>query len=156
MPEMDALTEADALQEAALVDVRLSPLDNSVGLLFDLRGALQLQDGDTAILIAREVARVSWHAEPRRGRTWFATTRSVPDTSEGRFVLELGFVPDAKLTVEAAGAELYVGAMEGVDGPPPDLVTDADAAVRRSMPRWDAAFEPVAATFLDPIDAPSR
>src|SRR5918997_1688834 len=65
MPEMDALTEPDALQEAALVDVRLSALDNSVGLLFDLRGALQLQDGDTAILIAREVTRMSWDALSR-------------------------------------------------------------------------------------------
>jgi hypothetical protein len=156
MPEMDALTEPDALQEAALVDVRLSALDNSVGLLFDLRGALQLQDGDTAILIAREVARMSWDALSRSGRTWYATTRSVPDTSGDRFAFSLGLVPDARLTLEAAGAEFYVGAMAGVDGPPPDLVADDDATVLSGMPRWDAAFEPSAASFLDPSDAPAR
>jgi hypothetical protein len=156
MPEMDALTEPDALQEAALVDVRLSAFENSVGLLFDLRGALQLQDGDTAVVIARGVTHLAWDAESRPGRTWYATTRSVSDTSQGRLVLSLWLVPDARLTLESAGAEFYVGEMAGVDGPPPDFVTDDDITVRAALPRWDAAFEPVAATFLDPMDPTFR
>jgi hypothetical protein len=49
-------------------------------------------------------------------------------------VLRLGFVPDALLTVDVAGAEFYVGAMAGVDGPPPDLVTDDDTTFGARCP----------------------
>jgi hypothetical protein len=42
MPEADALTESDALQEAQLLDVRLDALRSTVWLLFDCRGALQI------------------------------------------------------------------------------------------------------------------
>jgi hypothetical protein len=52
-PEMDPLTEASALQEAQLLDVRVHALSSTVGLLFDLRTALQFMEGNTALLIAR-------------------------------------------------------------------------------------------------------
>jgi hypothetical protein len=43
LPEMDPLTEDDALQEAQLLDVRFDALRSTVGLLFELRTALQLR-----------------------------------------------------------------------------------------------------------------
>jgi hypothetical protein len=52
-PEMDPLTEEDALQEAQLLEVRIDALRSSVALLLELRMALQLPTANTGILIAR-------------------------------------------------------------------------------------------------------
>jgi hypothetical protein len=41
-PEMDPLTEEDALREAQLLDVRFDAVRSTLGLLFELRVALQL------------------------------------------------------------------------------------------------------------------
>jgi len=46
-PEMDPLTEKDALQEARLNEVVFDALNMRAGLLFDLRGALQLRTAYT-------------------------------------------------------------------------------------------------------------
>jgi len=46
-PEMDPLTEEDALQEAQLLDVRFDALSLTVGLLFELRMAQQLREANT-------------------------------------------------------------------------------------------------------------
>lgn len=152
MPEADALTERGALQEAALVDVRFDATSGSVGLLFDLRGAIQLRDGSVALLIARSVNRLEWVNErPRPGRTWHAVTGSIPQNSEGRFSLLLGFASDAELRLEADGAEFYVGDMAGMDCAPPDFVEDDDEAIQAGMPNWTWTFVPIAATFLDPM-----
>lgn len=151
MPEADALTERGALQEAALVDVRVDATSGSVGLLFDLRGAIQLRDASVALLIARGVSRFEWvHARTRPGRTWHACTGSIPDSSDGRFSLLLGFASDAELRLEAGGAEFYVGDMAGMDSAPPDFVEDDDETIQAGMPNWTCTFAPSAATFLDP------
>ena len=151
MPEADALTEQGALQEAALVDVRFDAMDNSVGLLFDLRGAIQVREAPVGILIARGVTRLEWVADRRRpGRVWHAVTGSIPDNRGGRFHLLLGFASDAELRVEADAAEFYVGDMPGMDGAPPDFVEDDDEFIRAGMPSWGSAFAPIGATFLDP------
>lgn len=153
MPEADALTERGALQEAALVDVRFDATSGSVGLLFDLRGAIQLRDGSVALLIARGVNRLEWVSErPRPGRTWHAVTGSIPQNLEGRFSLLLGFASDAELRIEADGAEFYVGDMAGMDCAPPDFVEDDDETIQAGMPNWTWTFVPVAATFLDPMN----
>jgi hypothetical protein len=64
-PDMDALTEAGALTEAQLLDVRVHALTSTVGLLFDLRTALQLRGPNTGIVGVRGVREFSWSAEHR-------------------------------------------------------------------------------------------
>jgi hypothetical protein len=59
-PEMDPLTEDDALQEAQLLDVRFDALRSTVGLLFDLRMALQLREPNTGVLVVSGVRELSW------------------------------------------------------------------------------------------------
>lgn len=152
MPEADALTEQGALQEAALVDVRFDATTASLGLLFDLRGAIQLRDASVALLIARGARRVEWVNEKSRpGRTWHAVTGSIPDNRSGRFTLVLGFASDAELRLEADAAEFYVGDMAGMDSAPPDFVEDDDETIQAGMPNWTCTFAPIAATFLDPM-----
>jgi hypothetical protein len=151
MPEADALTERGALQEAALVGLRFDSITSSVGLLFDLRGAIQLRDELVAVLIARGVTRLEWVNDHRRpGRIWHAVTGSIPDNQSGRFSLLLGFAPDAELRLEADAAEFFVGDMPGMDQAPPNFVEDDEDTIRLGMPSWAATFTPNAATFLDP------
>lgn len=152
MPEMDALTEEGALQEAALVDVRFDVIELAVGLLFDLRVALQLREGNVGLVIARGVQHLEWVRHHQRpGRIWHAVTGSVPDNRDGHFGLRLGLVPDAELRVAAQAAEFYVGDVPGLDEAPPDFVQDSDAVIRAGIPSWDSIFVPGFATFLDPV-----
>ncbi len=150
MPEMDALTEQGALQEAALVAARVDVLHSAVGLLFDLRGALQLRMGTVAVLIARKVERFEWSTNRRSDHAvWYAVMDSVPDTRSGRLLLRLAFAPHAELVVEAEAAEFYVGDMPGMDQAPPDFLEDSDEVIRAGMPSWESRFVPGFATFLD-------
>lgn len=151
MPEMDALTEEGALQEAALVDVRFDVMTRTAAMIFDLRGALQLREGGVAVVVGRDVTRLEWtthHA--RSGCVWHAVTGSKPDNAAGAFGLQLFFAPDAELHLNAGSGEFYVGDMAGLEGAPPNFVEDAIEVVRAGMPRWDAVFTPAFATFLDP------
>ena len=153
MPESDPLTEPDALQEAVLVDVRFNSVVNSVGLLFDLRNALQFQapDAMVAVLIARGLRSLSWPIElDGRPRSWMVALSSELDPSAGTFRFRLGFVSQPWLTLESGGAEFFVGEMDGVDAAPPDYGEDDDVTVRLGMPSWESRFAPSAATFLDP------
>lgn len=64
-PEMDPLTEEDALQEAQVLDVRFDALAGVVGVLFELRQALQLQEANTGVLVAHGVRELTWSGPSR-------------------------------------------------------------------------------------------
>jgi hypothetical protein len=97
MPEADALTETDALQEAELLDVRLDALRSTVSLLFDCRGALQIRMGNTAVIVGHGVHRISWVGQPRGRLTARTVVRSEPVARDGMWSLSLGFVPSGRL-----------------------------------------------------------
>lgn len=150
-PEMDPLTESGALQEAQLLDVRVQALTSTVALLFDLRTALQLRTGNTALLVAHAVREFEWSAEPRSSsRTAWNVVASEPTSVERLFRLQLSFVPDALLRLVAASAEFYVGDVIGLDERPPNYVSDDDAMIRSGLAGWTSLFVPVHAVFLDP------
>lgn len=150
-PEMDPLTESGALQEAQLLDVRVHALTMSAALLFDLRTALQLQMGNTGLLIAHSVREFEWSAEPRvTPRTAWNVVGSEPYSAERLFCLQLSFVPDARLRIVAASAEFYVGDVLNLGERPPDYVTDDDSVIRTGVASWTSLFVPLHAAFLDP------
>src|SRR5690606_15627351 len=62
---MDPLGDADVLQEAQLLGVQTDAVRGVAGLLFEMRTALQIRQGDTAVLILRGVRDVTWSAPPR-------------------------------------------------------------------------------------------
>lgn len=157
MPEMDALTEEGALQEAALIDARFIVAESTVALLFDLRLAIQLRLGNTGILIVHELRKLEWvrGASPSSHRVWHAVTGSIPDNRDGRFSLRIGLAPDAELRLEGDSAEFYVGDVPGLSETPPDFMEDSEEEISAAMPSWDAKFVPSFATFLDPADSRS-
>ncbi len=152
-PEMDALTERGALQEAQLLDARVDVLRSTAWLLFDCRGALQIEMGNTAIIAAQGVRRLSWVASPRGRLTAWSVVDSAPSVAEGAWSLSLAFAPSARLELEAESAEFYVGDVPGCDEAPPDYGEDDDT-IRAGLAHWRSTFDPVHAAFLDP--APPR
>lgn len=67
-PESDALREEDALLEAALVDVRIDAINSTAWLLFDLKGAINLEIGNTAVVAVHGVTDLQWESDPKGGQ----------------------------------------------------------------------------------------
>lgn len=151
LPEMDPLTELDALQEAQLLEVRFDTLRSTVGLLLELRAALQLREANTGVLVGYGVREISWSAQSRStSMTAWNIIASVPRCEDRLFKLSLRMLPQAELELSAASAAFYVGDVPGLEGPPPDYVGDNEATIRARLAGWHSAFTPVHAAFLDP------
>lgn len=148
-PEMDPLTEVNALQEAQLLGVRFDALALTVGLLFELRLALQLREANTGVLTASGVRELSWSGPSRADDlTAWSIGASTPRAEGGVFSLTLGMwpAPGAQLIVVAESAAFFTGDVVGLDEIPPDY----SAGVRDGLAGWDSDFIPVHAVFLDP------
>ncbi len=156
LPEMDPLTEGDALQEAQLLDVWLDAARSQVALLFELRMSLQLREPNTGVLVARGVRELAWSAPPRpTSRTAWSVGGSEVDNREGLFRLNLGLwpAPGARLRMIAEAALFVAGDVPGLADVPPDYTGD-EAAVSGQLASWDSPFVPSSAVFLDRIAAP--
>ena len=154
-PEMDPLTEDDALQEAQLLDVRFDALRSTLGLLFELRTALQLRETNTGVLVARGVRELEWSAGQRSTpKTAWTVGGSVVTNADRLFRLELGMwpAPGAQLRVVAGSAAFFAGDVPGLDRIP-DYVSDDEATIRANLADWRSEFMPVHAVFLDPAPA---
>lgn len=154
-PEMDPLTEDDALQEAQLFDVRFDALRSTVGLLFELRLALQLRETNTGVLVARGVREPSWSTGGQSPPPRFAwvVAGSTIGTANRLFELRLaGLRPGAALGLVAESAAIFAGDVPGLDQIP-DYVSDDEPTVRANLANWHSKFEPVHAVFLDPAPA---
>lgn len=152
-PEMDPLTEEDALQEAQLLDVRFDALSLTVGLLFELRVALQLREASTGLLVARGIRKLSWSGPAREtGLTAWTVGGSVPRAEDRLFTLELGMwpAPGARLSLVAESAAFFAGDIPGLDEVPPSYTAMDRAGVTSRLANWDSVFVPIHAVFLDP------
>lgn len=155
MPETDALTEVDGLQEADLVDARLIVGEASLAVLFDLRTALQYRMANTAILVMRDVGQVNWICLEQRGprRVAHYVMSSKPDVKESLFGLELVCLRGWRLSASAAYAEFFVGDVPDLPEAPPNFIEDDERTIVAGMPAWDSMFKPEWATFLDPASS---
>lgn len=153
LPEMDPLTEEDALQEAQVIDVRFDALTGVAGILFELRQALQLQEANTGVLVARGVRELTW-AGPRSDAplTAWSIGSSAPSAKDRLFGLSLVMWPHpgAQLTLTAESAAFFVGDVPGLPAAPPDYGSGDRCLIAAEIPGWDSPFEPVSAVFLDP------
>ncbi|NYE96240.1 hypothetical protein FHU41_002490 [Psychromicrobium silvestre] len=150
-PEMNPLTEDDALQEAQILDVRFDALRSTVGVLFELRTALQLRQANTGVLIARGVREISWSTGGQSPRPRFAwvVAGSTIGIADRLFDLRLsGLHPGAQLVLVAESAAFFTGDVPGLDRIP-DYGEDDEATVRSNLAQWNSEFEPKQAVFLD-------
>jgi hypothetical protein len=56
--------------------------------------------------------------------------------AQSRYVLEFG-----RLSVSALRAHLYVGHIQGLDGPPPDMGVLSDAEIIAGFPQWSSVLD---------------
>ena len=151
-PEMDPLTEKDALVCAPLVEAVFDAVNMRVGLLFDLRVAEQLRMADTGLIVVGGVEAFQWRAVRRStSRTSWNVDASVPSNNDGVVNLRLILFPSAELTVVARSAAFFAGDVPGLPDAPPDFV-GGDAEVAAGMASMDSLFEPTQATFIEPLD----
>ena len=150
-PEMDPLTEVDALQEARLSEVLFDAVCGRAALLLDLRGSLQLRMAYTGLLVLGGVEGFSWASERRTTiRTAWNVLSSVPVSEDGVFRLRLWFFPDAELTVVGRSGAFFAGDVPGLPDTPPDFSGSVEE-VAAGMASMDSLFEPTQATFIDPL-----
>ncbi|WP_370614484.1 hypothetical protein [Mumia sp. Pv 4-285] len=149
-PEVDPLVDADAMEEAQLLDVRIDALRRTVGLLFELRVAMNLRHSDVAVVIAHGVRDFAF--EPHR---WYPklTAWSVgiwtPSASNEYFNLEFGMDPDADCRLVADRACFYGVEVPGLPANPPDYTTYDDDLIRSGLPSWQSQFTLVNATTFE-------
>lgn len=150
-PEMDPLTEQDALACAPLVEAVFDAVNMRLGLLFDLRVAEQLRMANTGLIVLGGVESFQWRAEQRATpRTSWNVDASVPSNNDGLVNLSLIFFPSAELTVTARSAAFFAGDVPGLPDAPPDFA-GSDAEVAAGMASMDSPFEPTQATFIEPL-----
>jgi hypothetical protein len=154
MPESDALTDIDGLQEADLVDVCFDARESTLVMLLDLRTALQFRLANTAVLAMRDVRHVEWNGnEPERGsRVAHYVMSSKPSVTGGRITIEIACLGGWRLAATASSAEFYVGDVPGLPKAPPNFARDDETTIAAGMPRWASTFEPAWATFIDRLD----
>lgn len=156
LPEMDPLTEEDALQEAQVLDVRFDAVAGVAGILLELRQALQLQEANTGVLVAYGVRELTWSGPSREtALTAWSIGSSVPRTKDRLFALHLVMWPHpgAQLSMTAETATFFVGDVPGLTEAPPDYTGRDRAALGHEVARWDSSFTPVSAVFLDAAPA---
>ena len=150
-PEMDPLTEEHALQDARLNEVLFDAVNMRAGLLFDLRGAMQLRMAYTGLIVLGGVEAFTWRAERRFTKRFsWNVDASRPDNKDGVVSLRLTFYHGAGLTVVARGAAFYAGDVPGLPDRVPDFAW-SDAEVAAGMASMDSPFEPTQATFIEPL-----
>jgi hypothetical protein len=152
-PEMDPLTEADALQEAQLTEFLFDAVTMRAGLLFDLRQALQLRMGNTGLLVLEGVKSLEWAVSARSDtRTAWTLVGSTPENEQGEMKLTLFLVPDGEVHLLARGGAFYVGEVIGLPEAPPDFGSGSDDLIAAGMASMNSPFVPSHATFLEPLD----
>ncbi len=150
-PATNPLTQEDSLREAQVMGVRLDSLTGEVGVLFELRMALEYwETADTGVLVAEGVRRLAWTGPQREpGRTAWSAGGSRVEVHDGLLWLSLGMwpAPGATLEVVAERAVFVGGRVPGIGDTPPDYTGDEVTIVAR-LASWDSQFRPTTvATF---------
>lgn len=147
---MDPLRESGALQEAQVVDLRFDAVGNIVVVLFELRQALQLDEGNTAVLVADGVCGLSWSGPPRETvLTAWPILGSVPSIENGLFTLTAFLWPNGHLAVTAEQAAFFVGDVPGLPEAPPDYTDATRDDIDSGLAGWSSSFTLAGATFLN-------
>jgi hypothetical protein len=138
--EVDPLREADALQEAQLLDSRVCHLTSTAALLFELRTSLQFEVGNSALIVVRGLRSFDWKPPtkqfPLAALTVVSSTADrLGDSHRARFE----FFPEAHLAVSGDLAEFYVLEVEGIGDVPPDYSSGDLKKVQGALPSWSSA-----------------
>lgn len=146
-PDADALRQPDALQESALVDIRMNVVASTAWILLDCRGSLHVTEANTAVVVLRGADQGSWQL-PRAGTFAWQTVIDWKISEVGSGMeLSIGLLAGGDVVVRAARGEYFVGDVPGGDDAPPDFTTSTHAQVWAGMAGWSSEFSPRGASF---------
>jgi hypothetical protein len=149
-PDMDPLVENDALQESQLLELRIYALSSTVGLLFELRTALQFEYGNAAVLVVRGLQRSNWRAIQRGvGKTAWSVVGSEMSAGSGLLNLNVTLSPSSSIEILGTSAEFYVLDVPEIGEVPPDYCSDGEARIRSGLPGWGSSFSLLQASYLE-------
>ncbi|NLU66677.1 hypothetical protein [Streptomyces sp. HNM0574] len=134
----DPRTVEDVLQEVQLVDTRVHSFSGTAGLLFDLRTALQFDDGEAGLLVVHGLRELHiWSAEPEESRVWTVMSSS-PRTSPDEFAMELGLNSRIALRVAGARARFFTLRIPGISVAPPDSSGGERPGAAKDLVAWSS------------------
>lgn len=134
--QSDPFTDEEALEESQVLDVRFDAVHGRLGVLLELRLAAGFSEGDTALLVLRDVESFSWRAEPLGRRRVREVASVAVDRSGGRLGISLEVDPGDALTCRADRGELYVLEVEGLGEAPPDYTGHDEDAIQDGLAQW--------------------
>ncbi|MGW9269755.1 hypothetical protein [Microbacterium sp. NPDC055599] len=147
--ESPHVRDEDAFLEAQVNAVLFDAITATLGILCDLRTALQLDETNTGLLVLRGVGLLEWSGVTDRHRTSWKVVGSSARSLDAGLELHLALTPGADLRVRGRSAvfhSLDVAAL----GEIPDFGSHTDQEVRSMSPRWDSAARVVRTTPLAP------
>jgi hypothetical protein len=134
---VDAVFQVDGmLADAQLVELRLDPSVSRAWLLLDLRGALQLRDGNVAVLMLDQVSELSWSAPrtPKRIAYYVSNAEFVTGPLSS---VRMEFFSGGEFTATFASAVFYELMADSLSPVAADFDLAADV-VAASLPAWDS------------------
>lgn len=146
-PEADALRQLDALQESALVDIRMNIVESTAWILLDCRGSLHVPEANTAVLVLHGANHASWKLPGTGIFAWQTVIDWKVNEVDGGIELFIGLLAGGDVIMRAARGEYFVGDVPGGDDAPPDFTTSTYAEVRAGMAAWTSEFSPRGASF---------
>ncbi len=146
-PGADALRLDDALQESALVDIRMNFVESTAWVLLDCRGSLNVPEANTAVIVLLGVNHGSWQLPATGTFAWQTVIDWKVSDVDGGIELFIGLLAGGEVVVRAARCEYFVGDVPGGDDAPPDFTTSTHAQVRAGMAGWSSEFSPRGASF---------
>ncbi|GEE01566.1 hypothetical protein nbrc107696_20120 [Gordonia spumicola] len=149
--EYSPLKNPEALREAEISEVKISPITGRAAVLFDLRTSLQLWDlGSAGLLLFEGVETVSvdWPSDRIPGR--FATPAgvlSISSPDDGRYSSVISSISSSFDEIHVESSEVFFFLLESTvvsDGTaPPDFMNAGAPEMVKGLPRMSGSFRTI-------------
>lgn len=134
---VDPTLDTDALQEAQLIGLQLDARLGVLALIFDMRVAISLRQGNTGLLVVRGARQIVWEAE---SRSTTSTAWNVMSSStvwqQGGLKFDLQLWPDAILSALGDSAQYFALDAKGIGLVPPDYTTADEPSIKEQIAHW--------------------
>ncbi|WP_141691726.1 hypothetical protein [Nocardia brasiliensis] len=137
--QWNPLTTEDLLLEACVIDVRYMSHISSVGLLLDLRTALQIDEGNTGLLVVEQDLDLKISTEKMHGPMVRTIVGSVPRVnSSAGYGIEIACMPSSLISISGGQAYFHVGNVDGIGEVPPTL--EGKVLPRTGFQSWESSI----------------
>ncbi|NNH73728.1 hypothetical protein HLB23_28395 [Nocardia uniformis] len=139
---------ADMFQECSIADIRYLPLVSSVGVIVDLRAALQLDGGNVELLIIEGVTELRISNEDVFARPMMRTViASTPAVEAHGYAMDLAFHPSSVMSIRGRRGIFHEGVVDEIGDTQPDLGEVSE--FWGGFPDWNSPFTICCSTIVE-------